>query len=172
MTQFDRRTVLGGLALTGSVFAGSGSRAAPLILPLSELKKEAEVACVYHCDFGEPGRISQMLNNIANHYQAYGADPFAVQLAVVAHSAGVKFMLEKLDATPWKDDAAAIPALFEKAVNLAKNGLKVYLCDITFERLKLERANARVAPFISFVPSGVATVAALQSKGFAYLKAG
>ena len=33
-------------------------------------------------------------------------------------------------------------------------------------------AKVKDMPFISFVPSGVATVAALQSKGFAYLKVG
>ena len=138
---------------------------------MADLKKEAEVACLYHCDFGDAPRFGQMLNNIGNHYAAYGSDPFALQLAIVTHSAGVKYFLEKLEGTPWKDDVAAL-ALFEKVESLAKNGLKVYLCDITFERLKLDRANAKVAPFIQFVPSGVATVAALQSKGFAYLKVG
>ncbi len=171
MTQIDRRAVLGGIALAGGALTAAGARAAPSILPLAELKKDAEVACLYHCDFGEVPRFSQMLNNIANHYAVYGADPFAVQLAIVTHSAGVKYFLEKLEGTPWKDDVAAL-ALFEKVESLAKNGLKVYLCDITFERLKLDRANAKVAPFIQFVPSGVATVAALQSKGFAYLKVG
>ena len=172
MTKIDRRMVLGGLALTGSALAAGRGQAAPAIVPMTELKKEAEVACVYHCDFGDPARFSQMLSNIANHFQVYGSDPFAVQLAIVAHSSGVKFALEKLEQTPWKDDAAAVPPLFEKMENLAKSGLKLYLCDITFERLKLDRANARTAPFISFVPSGVATVAVLQSKGYAYLKVG
>ncbi len=172
MTQIDRRAVLSGLALAGGTLTAGSARAAPTILPMSELKKEAEVACLYHCDFGDVPRFTQLLNNIGNHYSAYGSDPFALQLAIVAHSGGVKFFLEKLDETPWKDDAAAIAPLFEKVQNLAKNGLKIYLCDITFERLKLDRANAKVAPFIAFVPSGVATVAALQSKGFGYLKVG
>ncbi len=67
---------------------------------------------------------------------------------------------------------AIAPALFERVTALAKNGLKVHLCEITFQRLKLDKAKVKDAPFISFVPSGVATVAALQSKGFAYLKVG
>ena len=55
---------------------------------------------------------------------------------------------------------------------LAKYGVEVYLCKITFERQKLNTALAKDAPYIKLVASGVATVAALQSKGFAYLKVG
>jgi intracellular sulfur oxidation DsrE/DsrF family protein len=55
---------------------------------------------------------------------------------------------------------------------LAKYGVEVYLCKITFERQKLDTALAKDAPYIKLVPSAVATVAALQSKGFAYLKVG
>ena len=171
MTQIDRRAVLGGFALAGGTIAAGSLHAAPNVLALADLKKEAEIACLYHCDFGDTARFTQLLNNVANHYQVYGADPFAIQLAIVTHSAGIKFFLEGLEGTPWKDDMVP-PSIFETAQNLAKNGLKVYLCSITFERLKINRNAARSAPFISFVPSGVATVAALQSKGFAYLKVG
>jgi uncharacterized protein len=48
----------------------------------------------------------------------------------------------------------------------------VYLCNITFERQKIDRELAQKADFIKFVPSGVATLAALQTKGFAYIKVG
>jgi len=56
--------------------------------------------------------------------------------------------------------------------DVAKNGLKVHLCEITFSRLKIDKSKARKAEFVGFVPSGVAAVAAMQSKGFAYLKVG
>lgn len=172
MTQIDRRAVLGGIALAGGALAAGNVQAAPTILAMNDLKKEAEVACLYHCDFGDVARFGQMLTNIGNHYSAYGADPFAVQIAVVAHGGGVKFFMEKLDTTLWKDEAAAVLPLYDRVNDLSKNGLQVYLCDITFERLKLDRAHARVAPFIAFVPSGVATVGTLQAKGFGYLKVG
>jgi uncharacterized protein len=171
MTNMDRRALLGGAVLAGAGLVAEATQAAPSMLKLSDLKKEADVACVYHCDFGDPPRFMQMLNNIGNHYSAYGANPFDVQIAIVAHSAGVKFFLETLDGTTWKDESM-VPKMFERVVDLAKNGLKIYLCDITFQRLNLNRENARKDAFISFVPSGVATVAALQSKGFAYLKVG
>ncbi len=112
-----------------------------------------------------------MITNISNHYSAYGADPFDLQLALVVHGPGVKFFLESLEDTNWRDEFM-VPKIFPSIESQAKNGLKVYVCSITFERLKLDRTRVRKADWISFVPSGVATVAALQSKGFAYLKIG
>jgi len=163
-----RRGIIVGAA--GSLVAAS-AHAAPQALSMKDLKKEADVACLYHCDYGEPARFAQTLNNISNHYSAYGADPFGLQLVIVAHSVAVKFFLSTLEGTPWKDEAID-PKTFERVADLAKNGLKVHLCEITFQRLKLDKSKVHDAPFISFVPSGVATVAALQSKGFAYLKVG
>lgn len=145
--------------------------ATPRDMKLVDLKKEADVACVYHCDFGDPQRFLQMLTNISNHYSAYGADPFALQLSIVAHGPGIKFFLRSLEETNWRDEVMD-PKTFERVEDVARNGLKVHLCEITFSRMKLDKARARDAAFISFVPSGVATVAALQSKGFAYMKVG
>jgi intracellular sulfur oxidation DsrE/DsrF family protein len=156
-------------AATGAMAATA--KAAPPMQKLTDLKKEGEVACIYHCDFGAPDRFNQMLTNIANHYSVYGADPFALQLVIVAHGAGIKFFLDNLEGTTWKDEKLD-PALFERVVGLSKNGLKVHLCEITFKRQNINVEKARTAPFIAMVPSGVATVAALQSKGFAYLKVG
>lgn len=171
MTDIDRRALLGGLALAGGAMAAGAATAAPQMLQFADMKKEADVACVYHCDFGDNARFGQLLGNVSNHYSVYGGNSFDVQLVIVAHSAGVKFFLESLEGSPWKDDAEALKH-FERIESIAKNGLKVMLCNITFERLKLDREKVRKADFIVMVPSGVATVAALQSKGFAYLKVG
>jgi general L-amino acid transport system permease protein len=51
-------------------------------------------------------------------------------------------------------------------------GVEAYLCEITFKRNNIDLAKAKKDSFLKFVPSGVATVAELQSKGFAYLKIG
>ena len=172
MSDVDRRMLLGGAAVAGVLATARPAGAATPMLQLADLKKEADVACLYHCDFGEPQRFIQMLQNIAAHYSAYGADPFALQLAIVAHGAGVKFFLENLDGTSWSEEAATVPKIFERVEDVAKNGLKVHLCEITFSRLKIDKSKARKAEFVGFVPSGVAAVAAMQSKGFAYLKVG
>jgi hypothetical protein len=163
-----RRGIIIGAA--GGLVAAS-AHAAPQALSMADLKKEADVACLYHCDYGDNARFAQTLNNISNHYSAYGADPFGLQLVIVAHSVAVKFFFSTLEGTPWKDETLD-PKIFERVADLSKNGLKVHLCEITFQRLKLDRGKVHEAPFISFVPSGVAAVAALQSRGFAYLKVG
>ncbi|PZQ12382.1 MAG: hypothetical protein DI565_16285 [Ancylobacter novellus] len=166
----SRRAVMAGAAIGGAAAAGR-ALAAPSHLELDDLKKEGEVAVLYHCDYGDVARFDQTLNNIANHYSAYNGDPFALQIVLIAHGGGIKFFLDTLDGTMWKDEKLP-PELFERASSLSKNGLKVHLCEITFKRNKLDPSRARQADFISFVPSGVATVAALQTKGFAYLKVG
>lgn len=171
-TQQASRRALMLAAASGVVAAATPVLAAPRQTALADLRKEADVACLYHCDFGDPQRFIQMLQNVANHYSAYGADPFALQLAIVAHGAGVKFFLETLDGSSWSEEAAAVSKVFERVEDVAKNGLKVHLCEITFNRLKIDKSKARKAEFVGFVPSGVAAVAAMQAKGFAYLKVG
>lgn len=170
MDDLHRRALLGGALIAG---AGTVSQAmaAHKQLALADLKKEADTACVYHCDFGEPQRFAQLINNIGNHYSVYGSNPFDAQLCIVAHSAGVKFFFESLEGSPWSEEIT-VPKIFERVEAQIANGLKIYLCAITFERLKLDRAKVRKHDAIAFVPSGVATVAALQGKGFAYLKVG
>lgn len=163
-----RRGLIVGAA--GSLVAAS-AHAAPKEVLMADLKKEADIACLYHCDYGDPARFAQTLNNISNHYSAHGADPFGLQLVIVAHGPSVKFFLASLDESPWKDETLD-PKIFERVSDLAKNGLKVHLCEITFKRLKLDKSKVHDVSFVDFVPSGVATVAALQSKGFSYLKVG
>ena len=169
MTHLDRRTLLGTLALAGA--AATSVQAQPGMKALSDLKKEAEVACVYHCDYGDAARFAQTLTNIGNHYAAYGSNPFDLQIVLVAHSGGVKFFLDNLQGTSWSTETTD-PQMFSRIEALAKTGLRVHLCRMTFERQKLDPAKARTNDFTSFVPSGVATVAALQAKGFAYMKIG
>lgn len=168
MPQFDRRALLGAMALAG---AAPAAALAAQHIETKDIAKEADAACLYHCDYGDPARFAQTLNNISNHFAAYGADPFAIQLALVAHAGGIKFFLDDLKGTMWEKETLD-PTLAEKIDSLGKNGLKIYLCSLTFQRNKVPEEKARKEPYIAFVPSGVATVGALQNKGFAYLKVG
>ncbi len=169
MQDVTRRGLIGGLAVAGASGLAAAAAAAPAMLQMKDLKKEADVACIYHCDFGDNERMLQLLNNVSNHYSVYGANPFDVQLVIVAHSAGVKFFLDNWDGTPWAKQTFDKTA-YERAESLSKNGLKVHMCEITFKRLNIDMAKIRNAEFINIVPSGVATVAALQSRGYAYIK--
>lgn len=169
LDQVTRRGLVTALAAAGAAGAAGIASAMPKQMKMADLKKEGDIACLYHCDFADKARQMQMFNNISNHYSVYGGDPFALQLVTVAHSGGIRFFLQDWEGTPWAKQKFD-PAVFERAVSLAKNGLKIHLCEITFQRLKIDKAKTRNADFLSFVPSGVATVAALQAKGFSYIK--
>lgn len=168
----SRRQVIGAMTATGAALAAARSvSAAPAVLDLASVKKETDVACAYHCDFGDPQRFSQMLQNMLNHYTAYEFDTFKLKLVVVAHAAGIKFFLKDLAGTPWAKETLD-PDLYRRFMGLTQYGVEAYLCQITYQRLKIDPALTRTDEALKFVPSGVATVAELQGKGFAYLKVG
>jgi intracellular sulfur oxidation DsrE/DsrF family protein len=168
----NRRQVIGALAASGAALAASDSaRGDPAALDLDKLKKETDIACLYHCDFGDPQRFSQMLQNMLNHYSAYEFDPFKLKLVVVAHGAGLKFFLDDLSGTPWEKETIH-PDIYKRFVGLTKYGVEGYLCRITYKRLNIDPGKTKKDAFLKFVTSGVATVAELQAKGFGYLKVG
>jgi intracellular sulfur oxidation DsrE/DsrF family protein len=171
MVMTTRRGVIGALAASGATLAATRLEAAPPLLDVAAVKKDTDLACAYHCDFGDPNRFGQLLTNMNNHLSVYEFDTFKVKLVLVAHGAGIKFFLRDLDSTPWSNDKLD-PDLFKRAAGLSKFGVEVYLCQITFKRNNIDFAKARDDAFIKFVPSGVATVAALQGKGYAYVKVG
>jgi len=168
----NRRELIGALAASGAVLAGSGgARGAPAALDPGAVSKDTDIACLYHCDFGDPQRFSQMLQNMLNHYSAYDADPFKLKLVIVAHGPGIKFFLEDRAGTPWEKDDID-PQIYKRLVGLSKLGAEAWLCQITYKRLKIDPEKTRKDAFLKLVPSGVATVAALQAKGFGYIKIG
>jgi len=171
MTTTSRRNFLGGLAISGATLAASKLEANPVNLDLAALKKDTDVACVYHCDFGDPQRFGQMLTNINNHLSVYEFDTMKVKIVIVAHGAGLKFFLEDRSGTAWEKDVID-EDLYKRVVGLSKFGVETYLCQITYKRQNIDTNKTRKDAFLKYVPSGVATVAELQTKGFAYLKSG
>ena len=171
MSEIDRRHLVSGLALAGGLAAATAARAEPPLVELSSLKKDTDIACLYHCDFGDPRRVKQMITNINNHLSVYDFDPFKLKVVVVAHGQGIKPFIDNFEGTPWSKDEAD-PELLPRYAGLAKFGVEVLLCRITFTNNKIDQKKARTDSFIKMVPSGVATVADLQSKGFAYVKVG
>src|SRR6478609_11761795 len=104
MTNTSRRGLLGALAVSGATLAASRVAAAPDKLDLSSLKKDTDIACLYHCDFGDPKRFGQLLTNMNNHLSVYEFDNMKVKLVMVTHGAGVQFFLDDLSGTPWADN--------------------------------------------------------------------
>jgi uncharacterized protein len=170
MMTTSRRGVFGLVALAASGLAAAAAEGGKH-LRFSDLKKFPGTSVLYHVDFGDPARFAQVLNNITNHYAAYDNDSKKLKIVIVTHSQGVKYFMHDLSGSPWEKETID-PAIYNRFVELTKMGLETYLCEVTFKRLKLDPGKARVEPFISWVPSGVATVGDLQSKGYAYLKVG
>lgn len=171
MSLTSRRNFLGTLALGGAALGTTAVSALPGKLNVAAVKKEADVACIYHCDFGDPQRFSQLLRNMNNHLSVYEFDPFKVKLVIVAHGAGLKFFLKDLSGTQWENETVN-EDLYQRFVGLTKFGVEAYLCEITYKLNKIDMEKTREGAYLKFVPSGVATVAELQGKGFAYLKVG
>jgi intracellular sulfur oxidation DsrE/DsrF family protein len=171
MSITSRRGFLGAVAASGATLTATQLAAAPTKLDLASLKKDTDIACLYHCDFGDPKRFGQLLTNMNNHLSVYEFDTMRVKLVLVTHGAGIKFFLDDLSGTPWANDTVD-PDLYKRFAGLAKFGIEAYLCEITFKRNKIDLAKAKKDSFLKFVPSGVATVAELQAKGYGYIKVG
>jgi uncharacterized protein len=168
----SRRELVGAIAAAGAGLVAAGNaRAEKATLDLGTVSKDTDFACLYHCDFGDPQRFSQMLQNMLNHYSSYDYDSMKLKLVIVAHGPGLKFFLADLAGTPWERETID-PDLYKRFTGLAKYGAEAYLCRITYQRLKIDPEKTRADSFLKFVPSGVRSAAELQSKGFAYIKTG
>jgi uncharacterized protein len=168
----SRRELVGAIAAAGAGLVAAGNaRAEKATLDLGTVTKDTDFACLYHCDFGDPQRFSQMLQNMLNHYSSYDYDSMKLKLVIVAHGPGLKFFLADLAGTPWERETID-PDLYKRFTGLAKYGAEAYLCQITYKRLKIDPEKTRTDSFLKYVPSGVRSVAELQSKGFAYIKTG
>lgn len=119
--------------------------------------QQAPVKAVYHFSEGLE-QASRGLEFIRNHLEA---DPNA-QIVVVAHAAGVDFLMKGAKTARGNEFRSAVEDL-----DLA--GVKFRVCEITLRERNLQRAQ--FLPQVQFVPSGVAEVARLQSReGYAYIR--
>jgi intracellular sulfur oxidation DsrE/DsrF family protein len=118
---------------------------------------DGPVKAVYDLMEGQ-AQASRALSNIRNHLDA---DP-TVKIVVVAHGAGIDFLLEgALDARgqPFAGPIA----------ELANRGVQFRVCNNTLVSRGIPKSQ--VAMEASVVPSGVAELARLQAReGYAYLR--
>lgn len=112
---------------------------------------------VYHFSEGID-QASRGLEYIRNHLEA---DP-RVQIVVVAHAAGVDFLM--------KGAKTKLGNEFRQTVeDLDLQGVVFKVCEITLRERGLQRSQ--FLREVRFVPSGVAEITRLQQKeGYAYLK--
>jgi len=164
----DRRNFFKiGVAAAAVPLVNTVASAANVRLSFSDLKKEAKVNVLYHADFPQEKRFKTMLRNITNHLSVYDFDPFKIKIVVVSHGAGAKFLLKDLRGTKWAKEPIDQKALRTKMEELRQYGVEFYVCGITVKRAKLA---GKLYDFVKIVPSGVGTVAHLQTIGYAYIK--
>ena len=152
-------TALAGLALVSHSATAQAPQAIPKV--------------VWHVDFGEPRRLSAMIQNINNMVTTYQNNLEDYDVRIVFLAAGIRFVTEDaLANTPFAEDAAfrsARPDLIQRLRQLRDlHQVKLEYCEITIEAIGLPKQ--RVIPGVAMVRSGVVRIAELQSKGFAYLK--
>ncbi|NBU44645.1 MAG: hypothetical protein EBS37_11255 [Betaproteobacteria bacterium] len=112
---------------------------------------------MYHLSDGV-AQASRAMNNIRNHLTA---DP-TVKIVVVAHGAGLDFLLDGATGSNGQPFAGTI-------ADLANKGVRFAACNNTLQTRNISRD--RLAMETAVVPSGVAEVARLQSREqFVYLR--
>jgi uncharacterized protein len=128
---------------------------------------------VWHVDFGDPRRMSAMIQSVNNMVTAYQNDLADYDVRIVFVGAGIRFLTtDPLKGTAFAEDAelktrrADLIQRIEQLRDVLK--VKLELCEITRQSVNLpkDKIIAGVAP----VPSGVVRIAQLEHQGYAYLK--
>ena len=114
---------------------------------------------VYHLNSKDVETQKDVLRNAQNHLSATGKDN--TDLRIVMHAGGVQLMKNAL-----KD-----PEIKSSVDNLKLQGVSFNICQKTLERGKIDYKNDLYdVSAKDLVPSGVAEIAILQGKGYAYVK--
>ncbi len=117
----------------------------------------SQIKVVYHLVEGIP-QASRAIGNIRNHL---AADP-NVKIVVVAHGAGIDFLLDGATNATGQSFAGSVSDLVAKGVDFR-------VCNNTLTVRKL--SPDKVLMEAKIVPAGVAEVARLQAQeGFVYLR--
>ena len=144
-----RRRIRGAMVLAIALALGVG-------LPVP-VRAADPVKAVYHLSEGIP-QATRAMRNIKNHLTA---DP-TVKIVVVAHGAGIDFLL--------KDAKDGNGTAFSNHIDeLSLRDVEFRVCQFTLETRGIDRS--RVVSEAKIVRSGVAEVARLQAReGYAYVK--
>jgi intracellular sulfur oxidation DsrE/DsrF family protein len=146
------RSLFAVLALLVSLHASAASPHKPATPPVNE-----PIKVVYHLSEGLE-QATHALRNIRNHL---GADPKA-KIVVVAHAAGVDFLLEGAEDKNKNPYNVAVE-------DLAMQGVEFRVCELTLQSRGIDKS--RLLPEVKIVPSGVAEIARLQAReGYAYIR--
>ncbi len=121
--------------------------------------KDDKMKAVYHINTDDPKILKAALGNVQNHINAIGKDK--ADIKVVMHGNG----LALLQLANNDQDAKS------KVDNLKLQGVAFNVCANTLKGKKLNyKTDLYDVSEKDIVPSGVAEIAILQSKGYAYIK--
>lgn len=142
------------VSLTALALLALGSSSMVLAAGAGDIQK-----VVYHINYGDETLLNAALGNAKNHIAAVGKDK--IDMKIVMHGNGLdllKIANNNLD-------------MQQKVINLKKDGVDFAVCKNTLTGKKIDYKNDLFDVSESdIVPSGVAEVAILQSKGYAYIK--
>ncbi|OGI46048.1 MAG: hypothetical protein A2151_09660 [Candidatus Muproteobacteria bacterium RBG_16_65_34] len=114
---------------------------------------------VYHLNVDDPAQLKATVQNVQNHINAVGQEN--LDLRVVMHGNGIALLQQA------NNDAD----MQSKVINLKKQGIHFNVCANTLKGKKLNYKNDLFdVSEQDIVPSGVAEIAALQAKGYSYVK--
>lgn len=128
---------------------------------------------VWHVDFGDPRRMSAMIQSVNNMVTAYQNDLADYDVRVVFVGAGIRFLTkDPLAGTAFAEDAELKARRVELIQRLEQlrdvQKVKLELCEIT--RQSVDLPKHKIIPGVQPVPSGVVRIAQLEHDGYAYLK--
>lgn len=132
-----------------------------------DIKKEAkngyhQVRVVYHLN--DIKEATAALRNAKNHLDAVGDEN--IEMIVVTHATGAYALVD--GAMGEKDKEGKPYDLRDAVASLANRGVKFQICANTIKGKKIPKD--KISEYAEIVPSGVAMVAELQNKGYAYVK--
>jgi len=114
---------------------------------------------VYHVNVDDEKLLKATLGNIQNHINAVGKEN--IDLRVVMHGPGVQLL----------QIANKNPDFQDKISNLKRQGVHFNVCNNTLVGKKIDyKTDLYDVSKEDIVPSGVAELAALQAKGYSYVK--
>ena len=149
-----------------AVLLGAAVLAMGLIGPVSAGEKQK---VVYHVNYYNAKKQAGALRNIQNHINAVGKEN--LDLKVVLHGNGVSLLLDPDAFAETKmKEGNADDQMQAKIAGLKDQGVQFNVCANTLKGRKVNVEDLYDTSKADIVPSGVAELAILQSKGYAYIK--
>ena len=142
------------LSLVAFALLASGGSSVALAADTAGVQK-----VVYHINYNDEKQLNGALGNAKNHIAAIGKDK--LDMKIVMHGPGVDLL--KIANTDL--------GVQQKVILLKKDGVDFEVCKNTLVNKKINyKDDLFDVSEKDIVPSGVAEVATLQQKGYAYIK--